>query len=143
MTAAPKKITKHQEDEEEEQVEPDTSGQRGEASKDMKNINQDDSNETDVTTNAKKAVAVKSNEILEALQSFKEDVVKSRVRAALKKRELDKIVVAPEDVELIVKELHLTPPQATQYLKKFNGDARAALTHFITSPPCTINNLLS
>lgn len=60
-----------------------------------------------------------------------------------RKRDFDKIVVSPEDAQLVADELELTLVQATQYLRKFNGDAKQALSHFLTATPCTINDLIA
>ncbi|KAJ9075715.1 hypothetical protein DSO57_1033207 [Entomophthora muscae] len=143
MSANTKKSTAKEPDNDEE-VPETTTGQRAEASKAMKNIADDDDAQYTVNTGSSaKGSAPKSNLILESLHSFKEDVVKRKVAAAMKKRDFDKIVVNPEDAQLVADELELTLVQATQFLRKFDGDAKKVLTHFVTSKPCTVNDMIA
>ncbi|RUS20916.1 hypothetical protein BC937DRAFT_94037 [Endogone sp. FLAS-F59071] len=107
-----------------EQVE--EKGIRGQASKDMQNV-------TGYVNEEAAGKDVDEAKLGKAMSFLQDAAKKQKEEQQVKQKEVEKIVVSKEDVELIISEMQVTKPVAERHLRENKGDVLETLRKMVVA----------
>merc|ERR1719470_590070 len=81
-----------------------------------------------------KEILSTGKDLEDALQAIRNKQAQKTAEKVARERELAKVVIAKEDVELIVQEMEIPKEKADRVLREHGGDVVAALTALVNMP---------
>merc|ERR1712029_107150 len=84
--------------------------------------------------NEEKEILSTGKDLEDALQAIRNKQAQKTAEKVARERELAKVVIAKEDVELIVQEMEIPKEKADRVLREHGGDVVAALTALVNMP---------
>merc|ERR1712211_175705 len=81
-----------------------------------------------------KEILSTGKDLEDALQAIRNKQAQKTAEKVARERELVKVVIAKEDVELIIQEMEIPKEKADRVLREHGGDVVAALTALVNMP---------